>query len=162
MTLPLVTIGTALAQTSVNDFQARAGLNIASLNRAQQAHYLELGKFAVKIQDLGIDPSRINSADYLYSLSLGRTSTLQYAIARRRNLKSYVGRVAVIRHSNGEATTTAIVCENNRLWSYRPATPRIDTNLKLIGPTSVQYESITIAVVCENIPPVDCVLRLLS
>lgn len=132
-TLPLVMIGTAQAQQASNAPQERAGLNIAMLNRAQQVVYLESGKFTARFQDLGVDLLRLNGGgDYSYSLLRSRTNTLQYAIARRRDLKSYVGRVAVIRHSNGEATTTAIVCENNRFGSHRPATPRIDTNLKLI------------------------------
>jgi hypothetical protein len=132
-TLPLVTIGTAQAQQPSNATQERAGLNIAMLNRAQQTVYLESGKFAARFQDLGVDLSHLNGGgDYSYSLLRSRTSTLQYAIARRRNLKSYVGRVAVIRHSNGQATTKAIVCENDRPGKYRSATPRIDTNLKLI------------------------------
>jgi hypothetical protein len=129
--LPLATIGNAQAQQSPKNPQELAGLHTARLNLGQEALYLGLGKFAAKIQDLGLNLSRTN-ADYSYSLLPSRTSTLQYAIARRRNLKSYVGRVYVIRHSNGEATTTAIVCENNRFGSHRPATPLIDTNLQLI------------------------------
>ncbi len=131
ITLAII-VPTAQAQQSTTpSFQERAGINISSLNRNQRAIYLETGKFTNKIQDLGLDLSNTNP-DYRYILLPSRTSTLQYAMTRRRDLKSYVGRVAVVRYSNGEAGTIAIVCENDRPGNVRPATPRLDTNLKLI------------------------------
>lgn len=131
ITLAII-VPTAQAQQSTTPSpQERAGINIRSLNRNQQAIYLETGKFTNKFRDLRIDLSNTNP-NYRYVLLPSRTSTLQYAIARRRDLKSHVGQVAVIRHSNGGATTKAIVCENDQPGILRPASPLIDTNLKLI------------------------------
>jgi Type IV pilin-like G and H, putative len=128
-------IPSAQAQTtigpSIADRQAEAIESISTINREQQIAFLIRGKFLKRFQEAY---SRVLYPDneYRYSLVIRPTSAVIWAIADRPDLKSYIGRVIVVKTLTGDANLQAILCENNRSGSLLMPTPRIDTNLSLI------------------------------
>jgi len=100
--------------------QAEAKTNIGSLNRAQQAYYLEKNEFANQTNfgnlGLGIKTSTVN---YNYSINGGGAnstgvSNLADTVGSQAPLKTYVGAVNVgTVTTTSEATTLAVLCEAN-------------------------------------------------
>ena len=111
--------------------QAEAKLNIGTMNRAQQADFLEKDAFANSIEALGIGikPQTVN---YNYSVRATKTAAFHYGIARHKTEKSYVGAVFVVPATNvnpainkSEANTASIVCEALRPGSTAPTAPTL-------------------------------------
>ncbi|MEH2040894.1 type IV pilin-like G/H family protein [Nostoc sp.] len=99
--------------------QSEAKTYTGSMNRAQQAYYLEQNKFASQNEfgslGLGIATQTIN---YTYSISGGgTTNTSQVSnqaatVLASAPLKTYMGNVGVTTQaSTSEATTIAVLCE---------------------------------------------------
>jgi prepilin-type N-terminal cleavage/methylation domain-containing protein len=108
--------------------QSEAKTYVGSMNRAQQAYYLERNTFAINDNfaqlGLGVSPSTVN---YSYSLSATRPDAgaiRQYGIPNGPGgttadnessaLKAYAGAVTIGTIGNGastESTTLAIMCE---------------------------------------------------
>jgi type IV pilus assembly protein PilA len=102
--------------------QSEAKEYVGSMNRAQQAYYLEKGQFVGSTTSefsnlgLGIATQTVN---YVYTISVGTkvesdvTNQAQQA-APKSSLKAYVGGTQVgTVAGTGEATTLAILCEAN-------------------------------------------------
>lgn len=93
--------------------QSEAKQYAGSMNRAQQAYYLEFSGFSDNIGSLGLGiPTE--SANYRYTITdnASATGVTNEAISLKAALKSYVGGVqlgTVVQTS--EATTLAILCE---------------------------------------------------
>ena len=99
-------------------------LNIAAMNRAQQANYLEFDKFATKIEDLGLG-IKLETENYNYQIaSQGnqQQSVMMTAKALRPELRSYTGAVFVIKTKDGNLTVTTI-CETDEPSSTPPVMP---------------------------------------
>ncbi len=109
----------------------------SSMNRAQQAHFLERDSWSKNIQDLGIDIKPENE-NYRYSIKIDPTIAtsktkpypgiaINLAIAKQPDLKSYVGIVYVQRSpsSNGidDITSWAILCQSNQPTMKIPSHP---------------------------------------
>jgi hypothetical protein len=103
------------------DVEARAYLG--SINRSQQAFFLENSRFASTLEDLQWYEIESGVA-YDYSVQGNDRFAIQYGISRRDDLKSYVGAVTLNR-VGGEYTTTSILCENLQLGPFRPAAPSV-------------------------------------
>ncbi len=139
-------IPSAVAQTaigpSIADRQAEAIESISTINREQQIVFLKNGKFLKRFQD-GFSKVLYPDNEYRYTLFIRPTSAVIWAIADRPDLKSYIGRVVVMKTLTGDAKLQAILCENNRSGSLLMPTPRIDTNLKLIcAPGTIEREPV--------------------
>lgn len=102
--------------------QAEAKQNVGSLNRAQQAYYLEYSVFvtdttALSTLGVGIKTQTVN---YQYSLGGDTSSAPQYASNKAeayasRTLKSYVGLNGTLEGdtATSEVLTIGYVCESN-------------------------------------------------
>ncbi|NET87527.1 MAG: protein kinase [Kamptonema sp. SIO1D9] len=94
--------------------QAEAKNYLGSMNRAQQAHFLEKSSFTNSVEELqlGIVPETEN---YSYSVDSEEKSTFHYGIAKEDKIKSYVGAVYVgvpkVSTLHNQETTLSILCE---------------------------------------------------
>lgn len=91
--------------------QSEAQTYIGSINRAQQAFYLEKQTFADQLSslELGI---RSNTDFYTYTIPEGTTATALAKAQPKGALRGYAGRVW-LGLASGNATTLAKVCEGN-------------------------------------------------
>jgi type IV pilus assembly protein PilA len=91
--------------------------NIGQVNRAQQAYFLEQGKFSDSFADLGIG-KRTQTENYDYSMRVTPSAVFNYAIPRKKRMKGYVGAVFLIPgdEATGESSTKAIACETKSSW----------------------------------------------
>lgn len=95
--------------------QSEAKTYVGTMNRAQQAHYLENGNFAPQ-SDFGKLPLRLLDQTEYYSYGIATDSSdLSYVvnIANPKNdaLKSYIGLVKVGTLASGEVSTVTLLCE---------------------------------------------------
>jgi prepilin-type N-terminal cleavage/methylation domain-containing protein len=94
--------------------QSEAKQYAGSMNRAQQAYYLEESAFTTEIGELGLGiPTQ--SANYKYKIveDTANTGVSNEAISLKTALKSYVGGVQLgTVEATSEATTLAILCES--------------------------------------------------
>jgi len=90
--------------------QSEAQTYVGSINRGQQAYFLEKGVFG-KLANLELGIS--NSKNYTYDSNPDTTGTAQAVTTATPTsvLKGYAGRVWTATGSDGTATTKAIVCE---------------------------------------------------
>jgi len=95
--------------------QSEAKQYSGSMNRAQQAYYLEFSGFADNIGSLGLGiPTESTNYRYTITENESATGVTNEAISLKAALKSYVGGVqlgTVVETS--EATTLAILCEKD-------------------------------------------------
>ncbi|MEQ9353938.1 type IV pilin-like G/H family protein [Coleofasciculus chthonoplastes] len=97
--------------------QSEAKQYAGSMNRAQQAYYLEKSGFSNEIGQLGLGITT-QSANYQYSIveNTASTAVSNEAISLKPALKSYVGGVKLgTVAATSEATTLAILCESNNV-----------------------------------------------
>ncbi|MEH2337549.1 type IV pilin-like G/H family protein [Nostoc sp.] len=96
--------------------QSEAKTYVGSMNRAQQAFYLENTGFTTSIGALGLGIAT-QTVNYQYAVINADTSTVNnqaIVINSAAPLKSYVGAVEVTTQAaTNEATTIAILCESN-------------------------------------------------
>lgn len=102
--------------------QSEARNNIGALNRAQQATYLEFGKFSTDTTLLGVAVG--GGGNYIYTIKINGDEQLVNNLANAnidpgqgapgKTLKSYVGIVATVVGSTetSEALTVAAACES--------------------------------------------------
>ncbi|MBD2137722.1 type IV pilin-like G/H family protein [Anabaena sp. FACHB-1237] len=99
---------------------------IGSMNRGQQAYYLENNKFAKNIRDLGVG-IKSETVNYRYGIILNRrisNMVVHTATPKKPNFKSYIG-VVFIRKVKGEIFTDTAICESLKPGTKPPAIPRI-------------------------------------
>ncbi len=91
--------------------QAEAQTYVGSINRGQQAYYLEKSAFgALSSLELGIS----NTSNYTYASSAAGAATASVAstVATPKGvLKGYAGKVWIATATDGTATTLALLCE---------------------------------------------------
>ena len=98
--------------------QSEARTYVGSMNRAQQAYYMEKSNvFASGIGELGLGIAT-STTNYTYSITGGGGSTLVSNLATlvtaAAPLRAYVGGVGTTTVvATSEATTTALLCETN-------------------------------------------------
>lgn len=119
--------------------QAEAKTNIGALNRAQQAYYLDYKTFTASLTDLGVG-IKTESENYNYSVMTTNKAAFNYAIARKGNIKSYVGAVFSVPATNLDAkadkkemTTVAIACEALHPGTTQPAKPTLQKGVPTCG-----------------------------
>ncbi|MBD1861234.1 MULTISPECIES: type IV pilin-like G/H family protein [Trichocoleus] len=96
--------------------QSEAKQNVGSMNRAQQAYYLENSTFGSTVENLGLG-IQTQTTNYTYTVTAPETNGISTVATNRGNslkapLRQYAGRVelgTVI--ATSEATTLAILCE---------------------------------------------------
>jgi type IV pilus assembly protein PilA len=136
--------------------QSEAKTYVGSMNRAQQAYYLEKDAFTNSFAQLGLGISE-QTVNYQYSIRTTETSAFNYGIPRRDysyvteqfgpfqwkkkvdvKLTGYVGGVFVSRlATTNEMTTLAIMCEAVSPGKVKLADPMIK-NGKIICPAGTK------------------------
>ncbi|MEH1919331.1 type IV pilin-like G/H family protein [Nostoc sp.] len=95
--------------------QSEAKTYVGSMNRAQQAYYLENSTFSTSIGALGLGIAT-QTVNYKYDAVAGDASTINnrgIVISSTAPLKAYIGAVEVTtQQATSEATTVAILCES--------------------------------------------------
>lgn len=97
---------------------------ITILSRAQQAYYLENGKFAADIKELGII-ANLETEFYRYQIVPHQDNTQSVAIAavpKNSELPSYISAVFATK-VNGKNTTATQICESDKPSTSPPAIP---------------------------------------
>ena len=95
--------------------QSEAKTYIGSLNKAQQAFYVEKGTFSSSITQLGVG-IQTETANYNYGCSTPAAGGLCFANANSdvaASLRSYAGLTYLLTGTNIESTTTGIICETD-------------------------------------------------
>jgi serine/threonine protein kinase len=106
--------------------QSEAKQYIGSMNRAQQAYFLEEGNFTDNIGELRLGIST-ETTNYTYSSYATLLSSINYSVSRESHLKSYVGGVFLGSvEATGELTTLAILCETKDKGTNRPPAPIVE------------------------------------
>ncbi|MEG4172139.1 MULTISPECIES: type IV pilin-like G/H family protein [unclassified Microcoleus] len=102
---------------------------VGSMNKAQQAYFAEKSAFATSVNALGIG-IKTETTNYKYSVRATKKAAFNYAVAKEKNLKSYVGGVFLVRAKNlepnaakEEITTTSILCGSDFPGTIKPAEP---------------------------------------
>ena len=115
--------------------QAEAKQNIGSMNRGQQAYFLEKNALANSFATLGIGINT-QTVNYNYSIRATNASTLHYGISRKQDIKSYVGGVFVVpigTANKSEMTTIGVLCEALRSGSATPTAPTLVKDIPTCG-----------------------------
>ncbi|MHC5597701.1 MAG: type IV pilin-like G/H family protein [Nostoc sp.] len=111
-------------ESSLQSAQLLSKINIGSINRSQQATYLEKTAFVNTIEELGLG-LKSETEDYFYNLTADSSNALVTATAKIDELKSYTGAVFLVQE-NGETTTVAVVCETNAPSKTPPQSPQLN------------------------------------
>ncbi|WP_017317713.1 type IV pilin-like G/H family protein [Mastigocladopsis repens] len=101
--------------------QSEAKQYVGSMNRAQQAYYLENAEFSTGINQLGLG---INTAteNYKYEVKGNASQVANNGLSSKTALKSYVGVVILSsQQQTSEATTLASLCESNAVGAVTTA-----------------------------------------
>jgi type II secretory pathway pseudopilin PulG len=109
--------------------QSEAKTNTGSINRAQQAYFLEKNQFSQKIDDLGLG-IKSETTNYNYQITVAeKDMTVATATAKVDGLKSYTGAVSLVQIvAIGENTTIAILCESDAATKTAPSSPILVNN----------------------------------
>ena len=106
-------------QQAIAAYESEARTSVGSLNRAQQAYFVEREQFSPTIADLQLGMTE-ETEQYHYSITQTRADlTVQAAVPKRDDLMTYLGMVYLqADEATGEAVTVAVLCVSNL-----PATP---------------------------------------
>ena len=99
--------------------QSEAKTYVGTLNRTQQAYYLENGRFAATLEFLS-NPIVGSTENYTYGIAVAAPATTTENVtntgtSKKAALKSYAGMVGLATTTGtSDANTLAVVCENNK------------------------------------------------
>jgi type IV pilus assembly protein PilA len=97
--------------------QSEAKQYSGSMNRAQQAYFLENGAFTTELNKLGMGIRSVTE-NYTYTITGTTTGVGNNGYSLKAPLKSYIGVVALSTQSGtSEATTLAVLCESDSVGS---------------------------------------------
>ena len=118
--------------------QSEAKQYVGTLNRTQQARYLEKSNFSSDFNGLA-NPVPSETDNYTYGFTAGLTTSatnvVNYGTSKKAALKSYNGMVAISVVSDAsDATTTAVLCEANTPGATQLADPTIPGTTKAEQP----------------------------
>lgn len=121
--------------------QSEAKIHVNTMNRAQQTHFLENRAFATSMQDLQLGQLD-QTANYSYFTRKIGDTALNYGIARKDGLKSYVGGVFVVPATvPNQANSSA-------------STPASRSALPVVSPAPEATDApVTVTILCESRMP---------
>ena len=130
--MPLISQHLTQADVEYQTIQARqiAARNyIGSMNRAQQAYFIENNRLTSKLNDLGIG-IKPETENYSYSIRMLSPTLIQnIAVPKRDKLKSYMGIVYVFQSKeNNETLTMGVMCESRQPSRNAPPLPLMKGN----------------------------------
>ncbi|NJK68659.1 MAG: hypothetical protein HC941_20955 [Microcoleus sp. SU_5_3] len=106
---------------------------LSSMNKGQQAKYVDSGAFSNSITALGLG-LKTQTTNYKYSISATENAAFSYAVSRSetKNLTSYVGAVFLVPVSpaaNNDKTTVSILCAANSRGNTQPPNPILQNDV---------------------------------
>ena len=117
--------------------ESEAKMYVGSMNRAQQALFIEKSAFATSVNALGIG-IKTETTNYKYSVRATKQTAFNYGVSKKPELKSYVGGAFVIRvkSNNGEdeMRTERILCSTDTPGTIPHLPPKLQ-NGKLVCET---------------------------
>lgn len=114
---------------ATNQLEVEGKQIIGTINRGQQAYYLEYQKFSTTIEQLGLDikPETENYRYRIVSQDKQTQSVISTAVAKKPELRSYTG-ITFVRKIKGEILTSTAICETDKPSTKPPLPPRLPSN----------------------------------
>lgn len=121
--------GTFATQLAVKQepLQRTAKQRVGSMNRSQQAYYVENNRFAAKLDELraGIEPESEQYRYRTFAYADRQNAVMQAAVPRNEGFKTYIGLVNTGEGVGGGATTFTVLCESEEA---KPLLPQLPTS----------------------------------
>ncbi|MCU0547357.1 MAG: general secretion pathway protein GspH [Oscillatoriaceae cyanobacterium Prado104] len=115
-----ISVGGSFFRWTINSKQSEAKQYVSSMNRAQQAYFAENSAFSNYITALGIG-IKTETNNYKYSTHATQTAAFNYAVAKDKIFKDYVGGIFLVpakelnpSADRNEMMTVAILCETEK------------------------------------------------
>jgi len=136
---PLDTIVSSFTKPSkieVAARQAMAKTYVGSMNRGQQAFYIEKNRFANNFDALGIG-IKTETESYSYRIVIidERKLVQVIGLAKQVDLRSYAGVVWIKELTSGDKTSLAILCGSDQPTTAMPEQPNFSTDVEPNCPT---------------------------
>jgi len=132
------------ASTRGKDKTVEAKQYVSSMSRGQQAYFAENNAFSSSVKALGIS-IKTETRNFKYSIRPTKKAAFNYAVAKEKNLKSYVAGVFVVPAKNfepnaakEEITTTSILCVADFPGPIKPAEPTYENGKSACGKGTTQ------------------------
>jgi type II secretory pathway pseudopilin PulG len=117
---------------------------VSSMSRGQQSYFAENNVFSSSVKALGIG-IKTETRNFKYSIRATKKAAFNYALAKEKDLKSYVGGVFVVPAKNFEPnaanegiTTTSILCGADFPGTIKPAEPTYENGKIACGKGTTQ------------------------
>jgi type IV pilus assembly protein PilA len=117
---------------------------VSSMSRYQQAYFAENNAFSSSVKALGMG-IKTETTNFKYSIRVTKKAAFNYAVAKEKNLKSYVGGVFRVPAKNFDPnaakeaiTTTYILCEADFPGTVKPAEPTYENGEIACGKGTTQ------------------------
>ena len=117
---------------------------VRSMSRGQQVYFTVKNAFSSSVKALGIG-IKTETTNFNYSIRATPKAAFSYAVAKEKDLKSYVGGVFVVPAKNFEPnaaqegiTTTYILCEADSLGTIKPAEPTYENGKIACGQGTIE------------------------
>ncbi|MEG4107850.1 type IV pilin-like G/H family protein [Microcoleus sp. S13_C5] len=117
---------------------------VSSMSRCQQAYFAENKAFSSSVNALGLG-IKTETTNYKYSVRATKKAAFNYAVAKEKDLKSYVGGVFLVPTKNlelnatkEEITTTFILCGADSPGTIKPAEPTYENGKIACGKGTIQ------------------------
>ncbi|MEG4502453.1 type IV pilin-like G/H family protein [Microcoleus sp. F6_B4] len=117
---------------------------VGSMNRAQQALFIEKSAFGTSVDALGLG-IKTETTNFKYSIRATKKAAFNYGVSKEKKLKSYVGGVFRVPAKNfepnaakQEITTTSILCEADSPGTIKPAEPTSENGKIACGKGTTQ------------------------
>ncbi len=121
--------------------ESEAKQYVGSMNRAQQAIFIEKSAFATSVNALGLG-IKTETKNYKYSVRATKQIAFIYGFSKKPQLKSYVGGAFVIgaKSNNGEdeMNTESILCSTDTPGTIPPLPPRLQNGKLVCGTGTTQ------------------------
>jgi hypothetical protein len=118
---------------------------VGSMNRAQEALFIEKSAFSSSVDALGLG-IKTETTTFKYSIRATKKAAFNYAAAKEKSLQSYVGGVFLVPAKNFESnaarekiTTTSILCEGDFPGTIKPAEPTYEKGKIACGKGTTQW-----------------------
>jgi type IV pilus assembly protein PilA len=104
--------------------QSEAKTYVGSMNRAQQAYYLENGQFVTDTSKLGIGIKDTENYKYVMTANTNKQVVINNGVSQKDGLKSYAGVVILSKQdSTTQGEILAILCESNNIGQTEAQNP---------------------------------------
>lgn len=112
-----ISVGSSFFTNAIKAKQSEAKHYVSSMNRGQQAYYAENSAFSNSVAALGLG-IKTETNNYKYSTRATQTAAFNYAVAKDKTLKDYVGGVFLTKEdASGVRGTISILCQmDDRHW----------------------------------------------